>query len=248
MPPHSSHLLQPLDVGCFGPLKRAYGSYTQEKTRLGIHHIDKPDFLEIYAKAHGQVFKPQNIQSSFSATGIYSFNPQSVLSKLNIILATPTPPSSREGPSTASSTLTTPHTVRQLKQQASSVKKRLRRGSRSPSASLKEALEQIIKGCETALYNTAKLTKENHELRTANKREKQKKSLSKRQMSPNEGRSIQEARDLIAQRNEGSIQESSLVESSASLPLTTSKRAPPKCTICGIRGHNRVRCPNRQEL
>ncbi|BCS24404.1 uncharacterized protein APUU_40848A [Aspergillus puulaauensis] len=25
MPSHSSHLLQPLDVGCFGPLKRAYG-------------------------------------------------------------------------------------------------------------------------------------------------------------------------------------------------------------------------------
>ena len=25
MPAHSSHLLQPLDVGCFGPLKQAYG-------------------------------------------------------------------------------------------------------------------------------------------------------------------------------------------------------------------------------
>jgi len=25
MPLHSSHLLQPLDVGCFGPLKKAYG-------------------------------------------------------------------------------------------------------------------------------------------------------------------------------------------------------------------------------
>jgi hypothetical protein len=25
MPPHSSHLLQPLDVGCFGPLKKVYG-------------------------------------------------------------------------------------------------------------------------------------------------------------------------------------------------------------------------------
>ena len=25
MPPHTSHLLQPLDVGCFSPLKRSYG-------------------------------------------------------------------------------------------------------------------------------------------------------------------------------------------------------------------------------
>ena len=29
MPPHSSHLLQPLDVGVFGPLKRAYGKLTE---------------------------------------------------------------------------------------------------------------------------------------------------------------------------------------------------------------------------
>lgn len=33
MPPHSSHLLQPLDVGCFGPLKRAYGKEIEEFVR-----------------------------------------------------------------------------------------------------------------------------------------------------------------------------------------------------------------------
>jgi hypothetical protein len=30
MPPHSSHLLQPLDVGCFAPLKKAYGTQIGE--------------------------------------------------------------------------------------------------------------------------------------------------------------------------------------------------------------------------
>lgn len=29
MPPHSSHLLQPLDVGCFTVLKRAYGELVE---------------------------------------------------------------------------------------------------------------------------------------------------------------------------------------------------------------------------
>lgn len=29
MPDHSSHLLQPLDAGCFGPLKRAYGGLVE---------------------------------------------------------------------------------------------------------------------------------------------------------------------------------------------------------------------------
>lgn len=45
MPAHTSHLLQPLDVSCFSPLKRAYGQKVQELVRQGTHHIDKEDFL-----------------------------------------------------------------------------------------------------------------------------------------------------------------------------------------------------------
>src|SRR4030081_427431 len=37
MPPHSSHLLQPLDVGCFAPLKRAYGRLIEYKARIGLN-------------------------------------------------------------------------------------------------------------------------------------------------------------------------------------------------------------------
>ena len=33
MPAHSSHLLQPLDVGCFSPLKRAYSKQIKELMR-----------------------------------------------------------------------------------------------------------------------------------------------------------------------------------------------------------------------
>ena len=41
MPPHASHLLQPLDVGCFSPLKRAYGCQAEEMIRNGINYITK---------------------------------------------------------------------------------------------------------------------------------------------------------------------------------------------------------------
>jgi hypothetical protein len=39
MLPHSSHLLQPLDVGCFSPLKTAYGRQIEKLIRLRINHI-----------------------------------------------------------------------------------------------------------------------------------------------------------------------------------------------------------------
>jgi hypothetical protein len=48
MPPHSSHLLQPLDVSCFATLKRSYGRQIELLMRDGVNHIDKPDFLTAY--------------------------------------------------------------------------------------------------------------------------------------------------------------------------------------------------------
>jgi 7-keto-8-aminopelargonate synthetase-like enzyme len=160
-----------------------------------------------------------------------------VLEKLNIHISTPTPPPSRA--STNSSWLATPHTLRQLHKQASSVKKLLNRRSQSPS---QIAIQQLIKGCEMAMHSAALLTKENHDLRAANEKERQKRKQSRHQMTPNEGLSIQEARDLIQARNE---QGGGASIDSSPLPLEPPKRAPPRCTNCFIVGHTRTRCPTR---
>jgi hypothetical protein len=48
MPAHTSHLLQPLDVGCYSPLKVLYGYKVSELARQGVFHVDKQDFLWIY--------------------------------------------------------------------------------------------------------------------------------------------------------------------------------------------------------
>jgi hypothetical protein len=48
MPPHSSHLLQPLDVSCFAVLKTLYGQQITKNMHLGINHIDKTEFLCAY--------------------------------------------------------------------------------------------------------------------------------------------------------------------------------------------------------
>jgi hypothetical protein len=91
MPPHSSHFLQPLDVACFLALKRSYGSLIQEKMRVGINHIDKDDFLELYLQARTAVFTSTSIRSGFKATRLVPFNPDQVLEQLHVQLRTPTP-------------------------------------------------------------------------------------------------------------------------------------------------------------
>ena len=45
LPPHSSHLTQPLDVGCFSVLKRAYGRQIEIFIKAHINHITKVEFF-----------------------------------------------------------------------------------------------------------------------------------------------------------------------------------------------------------
>jgi hypothetical protein len=94
MPPHSSHLLQPLDVSCFAVLKRSYGQQIGVYIRSSVNYIDKPDFLQVFYTTRTEAISKANIQSGFTATGLVPDDPKRVLSKLYTQLKTPTPPSS----------------------------------------------------------------------------------------------------------------------------------------------------------
>jgi hypothetical protein len=92
MPSHSSHLLQPLDVACFAPLKRSYGDSISALARNHIYHINKETFLPAFKAAYEQTFTEENARAGFRGAGLVPFNPEAVLSKLNVRLRTPTPP------------------------------------------------------------------------------------------------------------------------------------------------------------
>ena len=74
LPPHSTHLTQPLDRSCFSPLKTywkkvAHNFYTQNPGRV----ITKFDFSALFADAWKCAMTPKNIISGFKVTGIYPF-------------------------------------------------------------------------------------------------------------------------------------------------------------------------------
>jgi hypothetical protein len=127
----------------------------------------------------------------------------------------------------------------------------LARRSYSPSSPSKHALDELIKGCELAIYNTAFTLKELNDLRAESQVQALKKSWLKRQMAPVQGLQVQEARVLIALRNEQLNQEGGGgKEANQATPLTLEpqKRAPPTCSECNIQGHIRTRCPNRRGI
>ena len=74
LPPNTSHMLQPLDVGCFGPFKSAYYSECSLWTaRQRGEVITKYNMCEIACKAYSKTMTPANILASFRKTGISPF-------------------------------------------------------------------------------------------------------------------------------------------------------------------------------
>lgn len=82
LPAHATHLLQPLDVGVFGPLAHSYKKHLESFTRFTTYNIDKVDFLNLVQKARKEAISEKNIESAWRATGLIPFHPGIVLGKL----------------------------------------------------------------------------------------------------------------------------------------------------------------------
>ena len=79
LPSHTSHKLQPLDVGVFGPLKAAYRDQVERLYRGGANTVGKPHFTLLYGQARQVAFTPRNIKAAWAKTGLHPFNPDRVL-------------------------------------------------------------------------------------------------------------------------------------------------------------------------
>lgn len=82
LPPHTTHLLQPLDVVIFSPLARYYSSEVEDHMREKHYWLEKEDFITYYQNARKKALRESNIHSAWRATGLMPYNPQTVISKL----------------------------------------------------------------------------------------------------------------------------------------------------------------------
>jgi DDE superfamily endonuclease. len=172
MPPYSSHLLQPLDVSCFGPLKQFYGQKTQEMMHNGVDTIDKMDFLSIYSSIHQRAFSAANISSGFTVTGLVPLNPEKVISKLKIKLK-----------NTYTTYFIKQQSIILLREdpfKSLSIESTKRTASRASRSNLlfidcRAGSWKVIKGCEITMQNAVLLQQENRRLRIENQLQKKNK-------------------------------------------------------------------------
>jgi hypothetical protein len=86
LPSHTSHKLQPCDVGPFAPLKTAYCDEVERPNQGGIDTIGKEHFTSLYKHARDRALTKRNIKAGWAATELFPFSPERVFRN------TPKPP------------------------------------------------------------------------------------------------------------------------------------------------------------
>ena len=105
LPLHTTHVIQPLDVACYAPLKSHFSRITDkiQVLRLGVTTnvtICKTEFSAVFKLAFDETFTPMKCKSAFAACGIHPFNLYAIdmkrLMPLTANVTTPVPAPSTE--------------------------------------------------------------------------------------------------------------------------------------------------------
>jgi hypothetical protein len=239
MPAYTSHLLQPLNIGCFRPLKKAYGREIEYLIRCSITYISKTEFFSAFYAAFKATFTESNIQGGFKGAGLAPFNPENVISKLDVQLRTPTPPKEVTEPSTPWVSKT-PKTAIETQSQSEYLTKRIRRHQSSSPESIIEALQSLSKGAQAAAHKVALLAAENKDLQQANKILSRRQRAKRTRLQKGGAITVQEASQVIDQ-----IDSNTQVVAELSRSSGQGRSARPgnrHYSVCSKVGHNARTC------
>ena len=239
MPAHSSHILQPLDVGYFSPLKIAYGKHIEGLMRARVTHITKEDFFPAFYTAYQATMTEKNIKGGFQGAGLIPFDPERVISKLDVQFKTPTPSNSR--PTSSHSWVSkTPNNPIEASSQTNLIKNRISRHQDSSPSSILNAVDILAKGTTKIMHKMDLMEAEIRELRAANEALSKRRRAKKTRLRKGGSLSIQEAQELGDQM-EVEVQLKEETCNGAGQQLRTETRAQ-RCSNCGKARHNARSC------
>jgi len=243
MPPHSSHLLQPLDVGCFAPLKQAYGRQAENLMRNRINHITKLEFLPCFKAAYNAVFTSSNIQGGFRGAGLVPFDPERVITGLDVKLRTPSPqlPTNNEPWQSA-----TPKNTLELGSQSTLVKTRIQRHVDSSPTSIVKAFEKVSKGAAIIAHKLVLAQQEIAELRAANEAATRRRSHKRKRIRVEGTMAVEEGKRLTALKEFGARGDGK--KSKKRVRAEVGEPSQRRCGRCNQTGHNARTCKNDVEV
>jgi hypothetical protein len=232
MPSHSSHILQPLDVVCFSPLKLKYSQRVRDLARRRVYHINKEGFLPAFKHAFFDVFTYDNCKKAFEASGLVPINAQVVIDRLEVQLRTPSPAPLAETPWQSR----TPSNPFEFGSQSKLVRESF---VRSP-ISAQESFSKLVKGAEEMLHENVLIKARVRELEEQLAEVTKRKGRKRKRIQYSGTMEYGAAALTVAESTSGSRTIAKRARSSSS-----QEQAQPgqrRCGNCGKTGHNARTC------
>ncbi len=206
---------------------------------MHINHISKLEFLCAFREAFFASITERNIQGGFAGAGLIPYDPERVLSKLDIKPRTPTPPTSRPG-TPRPWVFQTPHNPREADSQSTPIKTRIANHENSSPTSMLAAVDQLTKGTMAVMHQVALLRAENASLRKANEALSKRRRAKRTRVQLGGSLTLQDAMDLLGPGTAGGegVQEPQADRSGAGGGRTRIRC----CGVCGKPGHNARTC------
>jgi hypothetical protein len=177
-----------------------YGLQIETFIKAYINHITKVEFFLAFTAAYKESITVENYQARFCRAGLVPFDPQAVLSKLDVKLRTPTP----SRPSTANSNpwvSQTPSNPTEALSQTTLVRNRISCHQGSSPTPLFETVRALVKGTERIAHEMTLLSAEVRTLRAANKALSKRCRAKKARVRQGGALTVEDAQDIIAQKD-----------------------------------------------
>jgi hypothetical protein len=232
MPSYLSHLLQPLDIGCFAPMKKGYGCQADDLMRNRITHITKLEFLPCLKRAFDAAIMKDNIQGGFRGAGLVPLDPEAVISKLDVRLRTPPLPTIEDSPWQSQ----TPSNTVEFGSQSKLIREKIRIHIGNSPTSMVDALAKLSKGAEMAAHQLVLVRNQVAELQAADEAAARRKSHKRKRVQKEGTHTVADGVRLTTLKEFGARRDRKKAKKRARVEVGEPSQR--RCGRCGEAGHN----------
>lgn len=210
--------------------------------RNQITYITKLEFLPCFIRAYKAAITPSNIQGGFRGAGLVPFDPEQVITALDVQLRTPSPALPINNEPWQSQT---PSNTLELGSQSTLVKARIQRHVDSSPTSMVEAFEKISKGAVIIAHKLVLAQKEIAELQAANKAATQRRSHKRKRIQAEGTLTAKDGARLAALKEFGA--RSDRKKPKKQVRTKVGEPSQRRCSQCKETGHNARTCQKAVE-
>jgi len=214
-----------------------YSKQIENLVWLRINYITKLEFLPVFKDVFKAAFTEQNIKTGFQATGLVLYNPENILSYLDLRLKIPIllPVEKQSWNSKI------PQNTEELESQTAYLKTCIVQHQDSSPSSINKVFDQLVKRAQIIVHSAILLKAEVKALQEANQVKKRRERKRKKCILQGGSLTVEEGEEIVQSTQ---TQGEEVDRATQAQGLEGRRR---RCSLCNRVGHNACTCKQYQD-